>query len=270
MVTAGRYCQHVQHAAADPSRRRLLGLVGAVAVSALTLAGCSAGQDAQTVEQTSVVDGTAFEAGAVNLRDVGLRAPIGNSYAKGANAYLEGLVVNTASAGDQLVSVSTPLATSVAFYADGVSALLGTDASPSAAPSGSTSATVSSSPTDTGAPTQGGTPTSSDEAGETGSPAETGSASTSPSATTSAAGAPEALQRIDLATDQAVQFGYGNNQPAIVLLGLTQAIFPAQAFPITFTFASGATVTANVSVKLPVGRTLEAPTINTEEGEGGE
>lgn len=264
MVTAGRYCQHVQHAAADPSRRRLLGLVGAVAVSALTLAGCSAGQDAQTVEQTSVVDGTAFEAGAVNLRDVGLRAPIGNSYSKGANAYLEGLVVNTASSGDQLVSVSTPLATSVAFYADGVTALLGTAATPSATASASSSATVSTSPTDTGAPTQGGTPTSSVEA------TETGSASVSPSATTSAAAAPDALQRIDLATDQAVQFGYGNNQPAIVLLGLTQAIFPAQAFPITFTFASGASVTANVTVKLPVGRTLEAPTINTEEGEGGE
>ena len=78
------------------------------------------------------------------------------------------------------------------------------------------------------------------------------------------------MPQIDLATNQSVQFGYGNDEPAIVLLGLKQAIFPAQSFELTFTFANGGSVTAIVSVKLPVDSSLDAPTVNTEEEEGGE
>ncbi|MHA3700777.1 hypothetical protein ACXR2U_01220 [Jatrophihabitans sp. YIM 134969] len=267
---------------ADVRRRRLLGLAAAVAATALTVSGCAAGQDAQTVEQTSVVDGTAFEAGAVNLRDVGVRAPVGPSYAAGANAALQGLMVNTARDEDRLVSITTPAADSVVFYSDGLSAVLGTAPTGSASPSDSSSPSDTSSdtsaPTDGASPSEGITPSGGTTATEGSTPSDGASSSSSvtPSAGASATGsssssgaAPTPATDIPLPSDQAVQFGYSNDQPAIVLVGLKQALFPSEPLALTFTFASGATVTALVTVKLPVDSTLEAPTINAEEQEGG-
>ena len=259
-------------------RRPLLGVAGAVAVAVLTVSGCSAGQNAQTVEQTSVVDGTGFEAGAVALRDVGLRAPSGASYAEGDTAYLEGFVVNQNSAEDQLVSVSSPLAGSVEIYADGVSAFLGTQPSSSASstatgssssPSEGATPSEGASPTDGATPTVGATPT--DGATATGSPSATGSSSAGATAstTTSGAAAPQPVTSVDLPTNTSIQFGYGNQQLAIVFRGLTRQIHPAETFQVTFTFAKAGAVTATIAVKLPVDSTLQAPTVNTEEQQGG-
>ncbi len=256
-------------AAADFRRRPVLGVVGALAVAVVTLTGCAAGQDAQTVEQTSVVDGTAFQAGDIALRDVGLRAPSGSSYATGQNAYLEGLVVNRAATSDQLVSVTSPVATKVVFYADGVSALLGSAATTGVTPSatGSTPTASSTASENTGAPSQPGTPDATGSSASAPTDGTTTSAGATPSATSSAA-ATQPLTSLPLATNRSVQFGYGNGQPAILFLGLTKALFPSQSFQVTFTFANGGSVTATVAVKLPVDSTLQAPTESIEASEG--
>lgn len=247
-------------------------LGAAVAATALALTGCAAGQQAQTAEQTSVVDGTAFQAGTIDLRDVGLRAPGAAAYAKGSSAFLEGVMINGGRSTDDLVSVSSPQATGVELYSDGVTALIGLAPSPStrataadsagsgsATASGSASSSVSAGGTATGSastPTAGST----GSAGATATPSPTGSASSSSSAGSSAV---KALQSVPIDPNQAVKIGYENSDVQIVLTGLTEDLAPAQTLQITFTFASGATVTANVAVKLPTGVTQTAPSVDT-------
>jgi copper(I)-binding protein len=79
----------------------------------MTLAGCSAGQVAQTAVQQPAVNGTAATVGNIDLRNVHLRAPQTSDYIRpGADVELLFVAANgSAAAGDRLVSISSDVGT---------------------------------------------------------------------------------------------------------------------------------------------------------------
>lgn len=133
----------------SPSRRGPIGRAGAVvlgtALSALLVAGCAAGQDAQTVNQRPPIDGASAAAGSIAVRAAGLASPEGTFYAKGDPAQLEMVLVNTGTSDDTLTSVTSPAAGGAQFGTAGPAE--GTSGSPSSSDSSSSdgSASVSSS-----------------------------------------------------------------------------------------------------------------------------
>jgi copper(I)-binding protein len=92
--------------------------VAGAMMGAVALAGCGAGQITQTAEQTAAVNGASATVGQIAVRNAQIefdtaaadRAP---TYAAGANAPLEMVIVNTGDAPDRLVSASSPVASSV-------------------------------------------------------------------------------------------------------------------------------------------------------------
>lgn len=81
--------------------------------AAVMLAGCSAGQQAETAEQVSAVNGAHGDAEQVAIRDIQLAFPEGSAtYKAGSAASLEGVVANAGAEDDRLVQVSSPFAAS--------------------------------------------------------------------------------------------------------------------------------------------------------------
>lgn len=213
------------------SLRRLgAGLVGSAAAAAL-LTGCAAGQVAQTVDQYPVVDGAAGNAGQLLIRNAGIAPPSGiNGYAKGGTATLQLVVVNGTNKDDRLVSASSPVAGGVVLSAAGLPEGI-------SAATSSESASVSLSPSST----------------VTGTPAAKGSASgarTSASRSAPAAAGAGTGTPIEIRADQVVQVGFSVVGPNIVLTGLNSALLPSQTVPMTFRFASGASLSLALPVKL--------------------
>lgn len=86
-------------------------LVAALAVVMVpgALAGCAAGQRAQTANEFSVVDGASANIGSMGVRNAGVASPTGPAgYVKGASAALSMTVINNGNSSDTLVSVTTP------------------------------------------------------------------------------------------------------------------------------------------------------------------
>lgn len=73
---------------------------------------------------------------------------------------------------------------------------------------------------------------------------------------------------IDLPPGQSVQVGYAAGGPSIVLNGLTTDLFPSQTIPVTFTFASGATVATTLAVQISPDGSSGAPTVDISPSEG--
>lgn len=202
---------------AGPIRR--LGRVSAAAVAAVVLlAGCSAGQHAQTVGQQPAIDGMSATTGTIAVQAASVLAPSnGLSYAKGGGALLELVLTNNGVAPFTLVSVSSSAAAHTLLSDAGLPVSPTESSSESASPSASDEPSASSSPTQ---------------------------AASNPSITVPAG--------------QNVQVGYSAGGPNISLSDLNTALFPAQTVPVTFTFASGTTATGittstlsmNISVKL--------------------
>jgi copper(I)-binding protein len=193
------------------------------ALSALLVAGCAAGQDAQTINQRPPIDGASAAAGTIAVRAAGLSAPDGNFYAKGDSAQLAMVLVNNGTSDDTLVSVTSPAAGGAQFGAAGSAAQAGGSASPSdsTSPSDSASAALSGS-------------------GSTGSSVSVTASNTSSAATSTP---------IPLPHGGSVMIGYGDG-PSVTLTGLSQQLYPAQTIPVTLTFGSGASVTLTLAVKL--------------------
>lgn len=101
-------------------------VIGAM-IAALALAGCSAGQVAQTSSQVPAVGGANSGVGQIAVRDVQIefadQVEGGNVYARGGNAPLRMTIVNAGTGPDRLVSVTSPVATSV--QVSGVTAIPG-------------------------------------------------------------------------------------------------------------------------------------------------
>jgi copper(I)-binding protein len=189
------------------ARRAVTGLAVLLTGIAL-LAGCAAGQHAQTVGQRPAIDGVSADSGTVGIRSAAIAAPdSGASYATGASAKLQLILINNGTADDKLVSVA------------------------SAAASGGLLSTSTTSDSATSA-------------------APTASA-------TSAASQPNTVpsQPITVPANSSVSVGFGGTGASITLQPLTAALFPAQSVPVTFTFASG----ASISVNLPVALSTSGP-----------
>jgi periplasmic copper chaperone A len=92
-----------------PARRALWAAAGIAC--ALTLPGCDAGNEAETVQETPDVAGTDGTAGLVSLDDVFLDAE--GDVAAGASVPLRAVFTNGADEADRLVRVTTPAAGSV-------------------------------------------------------------------------------------------------------------------------------------------------------------
>ena len=104
---------------AQPAMRRRFGngiiAVLAALLTSLLMSSCAAGQKAQTAEETPAIDGANAKIGSIELHEVAIKAPSGASYAKGATAEVQLAIVNTGSADDTLIGVSTGAATSTAL-----------------------------------------------------------------------------------------------------------------------------------------------------------
>ena len=88
-------------------------LAGLVVVGGLALAGCGAGQVAQTAEEQSTIDGSNAQVGPLAIRYAALEYPNAGFYEKGSNARLRMVVVNDSTGSDALVAVRTNAATEV-------------------------------------------------------------------------------------------------------------------------------------------------------------
>ncbi len=91
-------------------------------IGALALAGCGAGQAAQTSRQVSAVGGASAATGAVVIRDAsikfGERVAGRNIYSIGGAAPLQMRIVNSSRTADRLISASSPVAGSVTVSGD--------------------------------------------------------------------------------------------------------------------------------------------------------
>jgi copper(I)-binding protein len=99
-----------------PRRTTRIGLVAGVVLGAALLAGCGAGQQAQTSEQTSAVAGANTQVGNIAIRNAEIAYPdtipaSANVYPVGGTAPVEMVIVNQGTAADRLVSGTSPLGT---------------------------------------------------------------------------------------------------------------------------------------------------------------
>jgi copper(I)-binding protein len=258
-----------------PRSQRRLSRTGGIALAAVAgfalLTGCAAGKHAQTVNQQPAIDGVSADDGAIGIRNAGVLPPATNNYAKGSSANLQLVVVNNGTADDKLVSVTSPVASSAVLGltgpvapsdAGGPAATLSGSSSGSGSESSSASGSASSS-------TSGSASSSASGSASSSASGTTGSASSSPTASptqgsSSAAGG--AGSQIPIPANGSVQIGYSSIGPAITLVGLNTILYPSQTVQVTFTFASGATIDAQLAVKLTSGG-AEAPTLQVSPSE---
>jgi copper(I)-binding protein len=226
--------------AAPTARRTALVAVGL----ALAVAGCSAGQLAQTASVQSTVDGASGQAGPIALRDISIAYPTSGRYQQGDSGRLEFVAVNSGNRPDRLLAIRTDAAGSVS----------------SGAGSASPSATASQTGAATETPTGGATSTSGSGGSATGTPAPTGAAGSPTASATPTAAGPAALTPVTLPAQTAVTFGADGE--VVMLVGLTRPLFPAEAVQITFAFEQAGEVTINVPVAVPVSPLPPAPTID--------
>jgi copper(I)-binding protein len=251
-----RAAHPAQTPAAEPrsgARRRLLiGVPAGIALGALVLTGCGAGQITQTDTQVAAVNGASGNAGAISVRNVELAYPGGTgAYTAGASADLTLTIVNTGGTADTLTQITTPAATSVLIdgKADGTKPLPGgfavsggksyddnASAPMTTTTTEQTTTTAPSAPATTGkAPASGGNSASGSQttgAVPTGAPG-----STAPSSTGNAA-VPSAPGQITV-TLQGLKTVNGSPLRA----GLT--------IPITFRFANSGEVTIYAPIGAP-------------------
>jgi hypothetical protein len=208
------------------ARRGGVLLLAGLAGAALLLAGCSAGQNAQTAHKKSAVAGARADLDGIALREVQIAYPgrEHRTYETGETAPLEARIFNNGTKADALVKISSDAAESVRLVgSDGTDSEVCTAAKVSAPAEPSAPESPSESASPSGAP----------------SPAESEPAGT-------------ADFSIDLAPDSCALLVAG--QPYhLELTGLRQAVAPGATVPITFRFANAGEVT----LKVPVGSPTE-------------
>lgn len=247
-------------------------LTALVVVGGVALAGCAAGQQAQTAEQRPTVNGQNASLGPLALRDVALEYPSAGVYREGGDARLEMVLANDSGAGDALVEVRTDAAREVritAAVAGGTGSATPTPTETSAEPSSTPTGTASGTPTGTREPA---TPSASAGTGEpSGSPTTEPSSSESPapsaagsgSAGATPSGGTEPLTEVPIPSNGLVQFR--EDGPRIELVGLTRQLRPAARLSVTFVFRDAGRITLEVPVRVPRGEISPAPTVTSEE-----
>jgi len=211
--------------------RPLRKLVPAVAIGVsalLGIAGCSAGQVAQTAEMPPAVNGNSGQVGTLALRDVKIAFPeSGEPYQEGEDAPLLLSIVNSGTEDDELVSVTTPagevLPTGNPVIPAGTALqVVLPDENTSESPSETTTTTT-------------GSETSGVEAPGTGTSGTSGAEE--PSATSEAPAETEAVAPPVVGT------------MSLVITGLTAGLPYGKNVPVTFEFANAGKIT----IQLPIG-----------------
>jgi copper(I)-binding protein len=226
-------------------RRLVVGVPVGIALGALLLTGCGAGQITQTDTQVAAVNGASGDAGPIAVRNVELQYPGGTgAYAPGSNASVTLTIVNTGVQADTLTGIVTPAAQSVLIdgSATGTKALPGGfsvsggrsyDDQASGAPT-----TTTAEPTTTTETTTPPTTTGKDESTPTTGAVRTGAPG---SATPTGAAASSAVQQPGTITVTLVGLKTVNGAP--LRAGLT--------IPITFRFAKFGEVTVYAPIGAP-------------------
>jgi copper(I)-binding protein len=229
-------------------------LAGLVVVGGLALAGCGAGQVAQTAQQSPTVDGQNVQVGSLAIRNAALEYPVSGVYERGSDARLRMVVVNTGVATDTLTSVSSPVATDVTISQGGSA-----EATGSATPEPSDTSSPTPSPTATATPTGTATGTAEPTESATGTPTTSESATPTPAATATPENA-----RIQIPPNGYVSFR--DDGPRVLLTGLTQQLRPGQNLRVTLTFQNAGSVTMTIAVGTPETELAPAPTVSVEPG----
>jgi copper(I)-binding protein len=206
--------------------------VGLALAAALFTSACAAGQDAQTAEVRSSLDGTYATLGKIALRALAIQAPADSLYyPAGSDAPLTLVLVNTDSSThakpDKLVSISSPAAAGWAAYptlAQAQAAMAASTGTPSA-PAPAASATPTTPPASAGeiVPGNSAAPGASSAASQT---------------------------AISIPPQRRVSWGVPEATGALLLTGLREKLYPASTIPITFTFADAGSITVAVPVQL--------------------
>ncbi|MEO6702700.1 MAG: hypothetical protein ABI140_10520 [Jatrophihabitantaceae bacterium] len=176
-----------------------------------------------------------------DVQTVGQRPPIDGASASAGNIEVRAAGVLSPDSGASYIKGGTALLQLV---------LINTGASDDTLTSVSTPAASSALVSDAGLPATVAAATSSAASSASASASSSNSASTPPT-----------NEPIKLPAGQSIQVGFSVVGPNISLNGLTAALYPAQTVPITFGFASGASVSIDMSVKL-AGQAPSAPVIS--------
>jgi len=251
-------------------------VLAALAVAGVALAGCAAGQQAQTANQHPTVDGANVSVGSIAVRDVVLEYPASGVYEQGGDARLTMVVVNGGSGSDVLVEVLTDAAEEVTLSAAGPGSggatpePSQTSIGPSSTPTGTASGTPTgtrepetpSASAGTGEPSDQPTPTASGSGSPAPSPEPSGSAGAEPTG--------EPAARIPIPANGLVAFR--DDGPVVQLVGLTRKLLPAQLIRVTLVFQNAGRVEIAVPVGVPRGEISLAPTVpgGEERAEAGE
>nr|WP_208407272.1 hypothetical protein [Amycolatopsis granulosa] len=202
-------------------KRRVFGASVVAVGAALALAGCGAGQIAQTSTMLPAVNGALGQAGKLAVRDAALvsRNDCEQAYASGSSAPLTLVIANDGAADDDLVSVSSPNAAN-ATIAGQKTVVAGSKLLVGPATEGESlvqPGTGSATPTSPTSPT---------------SPAAQASGSPSPTAGP---------------TGQPPRIGHAE----VVLQNLKSVVWPGQLVPVTFTFRNSGSVTLQLPIQAP-------------------
>jgi copper(I)-binding protein len=223
---------------------------GAV-LGALALAGCGAGQIAQTSTQAPAVVGANAGVGAIVVRDAyiefGEGAQGANIYPRGGAAPLKMSIVNTGIQPDRLVSASTPAAASVAITGDAEvppgRVLLIEGGAPAPAPPAAPSApSASASPAPNATPTPAVSGVPSPPGNQIGGSGQESSRAAAPAPTVAPVPAPRA------GTGGAEA---GGSEGQVVLTGLTDNVRAGLTYPLVLNFEKAGQVTLTVPVGFP-------------------
>jgi copper(I)-binding protein len=226
-----------------PRPRLALAAVAAGVGVVLGLTGCSAGQNAQTSQQTAPVPGANANVGNVALRNLVIQYNGPAGYAAGADAPLIVRLFNDGQTPVTLTGATTDKASSVSLV--GVPTIV----TPTAPP-----ASAVPSPTDTASP-----------------PTAEGSATATPTPTASptTAAPPPRPVSITIPAQSFVLLVPGEGDAGhLELTGLTEAISPGEFATVTFTFDDGSTAVVQVPLAPPTNPVPRAtPVVSPGHGE---
>jgi copper(I)-binding protein len=206
--------------------------IGLVVAAALLTSACAAGQDAQTAEQKTTLDGTNADLGSIGLRGLAIEAPDAAFYPAGSDAAVKLVLVNSGTRADRLTSITTSSASGWAVYRSTAEADSVQNAAASAlAPAPSSSAS---------------TPASS-----TASPPPVGSTS------------------VPVPAGGRVSYGVPSATGALLLLHTKGHLYPGMTVELTFTFANAGTIDVAVPIQLSAGAQISivpGPSATGQEG----
>jgi len=208
-----------------------IGLAGLV--TALAVAGCSAGQNTQTDSVEPAVNGSQGQVGPIAIRNAQIAYPHDGTYSAGASAPLILTIVNTGSKADELVEVTSEVAGNVTITGDralrpGRATDVGTPGAVGGAPSSSASTTTVTTTTTVTSTTGVSAPPSAPPSSRPSGP-PSASSSTRPTA-------------------EPVEIG----KATIVLSGLSTTLSPGMSYSVTFSFRDAGSITLELPIATPL------------------